>query len=391
MRNKGILRAFAFSAVICAMTTFSVTAMAEGVSVETHSEDEIRSYVSSHPYRNELEEWKANGYQNTEVSFKVKPDPQNGVIGRVSDSDIQEPLNALNVMRYIAGLDEVTLSEEYIELAQAAADVNGVSGVMSHMPSKPSAIPDSLYNKGAEGASSSNLAYASYGGFFSQIEGYMDDSGRGNVERLGHRRWCLNPAMRYTGFGTYGNQSAMYAFDNVFTPTDTYGVVWPAQNMPVDYFSEEVPWSYSRGEKISDPEAVSVTLTRISDKKRWSFSSSGGDGYFTIENSYYGQPGCVIFLPNDISYNAGDVFDVSITGLDIPVNYTVSFFGLAKTIPGDADGNGKVTANDAVLILKYNAGLNVSFDTAAADINGDGKINVRDAVAVLKQSAGIKI
>ena len=59
--------------------------------------------------------------------------------------------------------------------------------------------------------------------------------------------------------------------------------------------------------------------------------------------------------------------------------------------PGDANGDGKVNARDARLILRYAASLitDDEIDQAAADFNGDGKVNARDARAVLRAAAGL--
>ena len=59
--------------------------------------------------------------------------------------------------------------------------------------------------------------------------------------------------------------------------------------------------------------------------------------------------------------------------------------------PGDANGDGKVNARDARLILRYAASLITGdeIDQAAADFNGDGKVNARDARAILRTAAGL--
>ena len=72
----------------------------------------------------------------------------------------------------------------------------------------------------------------------------------------------------------------------------------------------------------------------------------------------------------------------------------LSFKNLPKiTYPaGDVNKDGKVTADDARLILRAAAGM-ILFDDELkrlADVNGDGKITPEDARAVLRQSAGLK-
>ena len=74
--------------------------------------------------------------------------------------------------------------------------------------------------------------------------------------------------------GSHGTYAAMYAFDNWYEPTDYYGVAWPAQNMPVEFFGSSYPWSISMGKEV-DKSAVKVTLIRQSDQKKWAFSIGG--------------------------------------------------------------------------------------------------------------------
>ena len=55
---------------------------------------------------------------------------------------------------------------------------------------------------------------------------------------------------------------------------------------------------------------------------------------------------------------------------------------------GDADGNGKVNAADALKVLRASVGkATLSADgKKAADVNGDGKVNAADAKAILRQA-----
>ena len=60
-------------------------------------------------------------------------------------------------------------------------------------------------------------------------------------------------------------------------------------------------------------------------------------------------------------------------------------------IIGDVDGDGEITADDALDILKSKAGLIVLTDKAkkVADVDGDGEITSDDALDILKKKAGL--
>ena len=58
--------------------------------------------------------------------------------GHLSDGSLENALNLLNFIRYVAGIpSDVTLSESYIEMAQAGALLNCVNGKLSHTPGLP--------------------------------------------------------------------------------------------------------------------------------------------------------------------------------------------------------------------------------------------------------------
>ena len=101
--------------------------------------------------------------------------------------------------------------------------------------------------------------------------------------------------------------------------------------MPLEYFNDDDAWSVSFGMELTE-SAVSVNLKRTGDGREWSFSSGDqSDGFFNVENSNYGQTGCVIFRPDGISYSAGDQFTVTLSGVgSAPVTYTVDFFAICS-------------------------------------------------------------
>ena len=56
--------------------------------------------------------------------------------------------------------------------------------------------------------------------------------------------------------------------------------------------------------------------------------------------------------------------------------------------PGDINGDGKVDAMDAMLLLHYVCGLKQNEVKGNPDVNGDGKTNNKDVVILLRYVAG---
>ena len=292
-----------------------------GLGVASHTQSQIISYLKS----SGVSVYATSTYSREPNTTAGSYDP-----GALSNETLQSNLAAVNLVRYIAGLNyDVTLDNSYSEMAQATAFINYLNGSISHEPKRPDGVSDELYNLGYEGGSHTNLGMG-YGNFgASLINGYMCDSRpNSNLECVGHRRWVLYPRMGKAGFGQVGRSFAMYAHDSSRSATETR-VAWPAQNMPIEFFASDYPWSISTGtpEEIS---SVRVTLTRVSDNASWTFANdTSDDGYFNVDNEWYGQRGCIIFKPDNITYNEGDVFNVTITGTTAgTIAYTVSFFKL---------------------------------------------------------------
>ena len=290
------------------------------INVEYHTILEIEDYMS-----------KSGVIEKNAITYKREPvtsgnyDP-----GELSSDTLNSALAILNQMRYIAGISyDITLNDEYNKKAQAAALLNDVNKGLSHYPQQPFDMSDSLYQLGYEGASHSNLT-GGYANFYSSIIGWLSDSGDDNINRVGHRRWILNPNMEQTGFGAISVSiyaiAAMYATDG--SKSSNIKVTWPAQNMPTTYFDAFDAWSVSIN-KYVDKSTVYVTLTRKDDNKQWYFSEKSSDGYFNVDNQGYGQIGCIIFRPelSGENYADGDLFNVDITyGEGQHLTYNVQFF-----------------------------------------------------------------
>ncbi len=333
-KSKFMQTGILMTTLVFSIAVFGNSAQAAaGIDVKTHTPEEIRSYIKN--YGGDIT--KASVYADTPVT--VAP----YAAGALSDETQQNALAVLNSVRYIAGIPyNVTLDTTYISKVQAGTLINYLNQKLTHSPDRPSGMSDDLYQLGCSGTGSSNIEGGSgtsarpLGN--SIVSGWMGDGDASNIDRVGHRRWCLNPSMGKTGFGSVwgpnGCYSAMYSFDRSNTSHGVSVVAWPAQNMPTEYFAVNSPWSISR--QAAFDSGTTIKLTRASDQRVWNFTSpgtTGADGYYNISNAGYGQTGCLIFRPSGITgYYEGDSYQVQVTeNSQVVIEYTVDFFDIDTT------------------------------------------------------------
>ena len=337
-------------------------AAASGLGVESHTQEEIIKHIKD-----------SGALITDDTVYKTNYSAEQPYsAGVLDESTLNSGIAMLNNIRYIAGLNyDVTLDEEFNKECQAGALIGKIYEAIDHHPKQPSGMSDDLYQLAYKGCSESNIAWG-----FSTLNkcivfGWMSDEDEGNISSVGHRAWCLNPTMGKTGFGVVDNYYNMHSFDRSYT-SSIKNISWPAQNMPVEYFDKNMPWSVftGSGETASD---VKVTLTRQSDGKVWNFSQDSADGYFNCTN--YIQSGTIVFRPSDITgYNDGDVFTVSVTGVKPPPSYTVSFFSLGSELGHvHTFKKGKLTVN-GIDIDAMTADVSLKCDSCDAAFESTGTI-----------------
>ena len=337
-------------------------AAASGLGVESHTQEEIIKHIKD-----------SGALITDDTVYKTNYSAEQPYsAGVLDESTLNSGIAMLNNIRYIAGLNyDVTLDEEFNKECQAGALIGKIYEAIDHHPKQPSGMSDDLYQLAYKGCSESNIAWG-----FSTLNkcivfGWMSDEDEGNISSVGHRAWCLNPTMGKTGFGVVDNYYNMHSFDRSHT-SSIKNISWPAQNMPVEYFDKNMPWSVFTGssETASD---VKVTLTRQSDGKVWNFSQDSADGYFNCTN--YIQSGTIVFRPGDITgYNDGDVFTVSVTGVKTPLSYTVSFFSLGSDLGHvHTFKKGKLTVN-GIDIDAMTADVSLKCDSCDAAFESTGTI-----------------
>ena len=181
--------------------------------------------------------------------------------GELKQEALQATVNRLNALRRIAGLNPVTLDADLCENAQYGAVLLASSDYFGHSPPQPADMDDDFYQKAFEAASSSNIAWGY--GLTGAVDGFMDDSDGGNIDRLGHRRWQLNPTMGKVGFGYADNRTTEKVFDRSASGGDYDFVAWPASGyFPSGMLGANQAWSVSLNqERYAVPAQSDLTVT----------------------------------------------------------------------------------------------------------------------------------
>ena len=240
----------------------------------------------------------------------------------------------LNAYRYLCGLAwDVQTDADLEGVSLAGAKLCEAIGRLEHTPANPGWQEDD-YKKGYRGTSQGNL-FSGGGGAVASVHAYMNDSGGTSLQALGHRRWCLNPSMQRTGFGTSGSYSCMHAFDGGRNKVPEWEMVaYPAPGyFPSSYFGNMHAWSVTLNpEEFKPPEALEdgqLSVCRVFD--------SGKLGkpmelvYAGVDSAGYGVANCIIFLPRDVDLGNGERYRVEIgeikkkSGKTVTLSYEVEF------------------------------------------------------------------
>ena len=386
-RNKLICGIAALMLALC-----MPYAGADADTIEMPTQDEIAAFFAAHP-------WSTSKL----MTYAVEPSYSGTyTVGSLSQESQQEVLNCINCIRFAAGLPaDITVNEEYAKAAQAATLVNAANNVLSHTPARPAGMPETIYQLGKNGAGSSNLSRGRQTLCASVVGGFMPDSDNSNIDRLGHRRWILNPDMLYTGFGKTDLYYAMFSIDrNRRAPFSGDYIAWPPQNMPYALYnvSSRYPFSVTLCGSYDTAQRDYVKIEMRSEKtgKIYQLDSSCNDYdyYLNVDTAYYGIPNCIIFNPG-VMFAEDDAVTVTVSGITkngvpAPITYTVHFFDTEPPLRGDCTLDGKVSARDpqtALVAYTEEFSGNGSGLTArqmkAADVNGDGQLSASDAQYIL--------
>lgn len=262
-------------------------------------------------------------------------------------------INTINFARYLSGLPyDVTLNATRNLDAQYGAVLLKTSATLTHTPVRPADMDQAFYDRGYASTSSSNIG-SGYSTSYSFQKACLDDGDAGNIDRIGHRRWLLNPQMLYTGIGYAELRHTTYAFDRSRPLADvSYDfIAWPSAGFfPIEFANRSTPWSITLNPARYDWDATrtghTVTLRRVADGKTWTMdaadTNTSGE-YFNANFDGYGVSNAFIFRPNPADlpagYAAGEQYDVTLSGgiyaegtkTPVTVTYRTAFMTLADS------------------------------------------------------------
>src|SRR5581483_2075435 len=175
-------------------------------------------------------------------------------------------LRRLKQYRYICDVPtDVDLNGDSAVLCAAAVKLLDMIGHLDHTPAKPPGCPDNLYKAGYNGTSHSNLYQASWNPTcVSAVDAWIFDSDQSNIDRVGHRRWCLNPTQKQVAFANYKQFAAIYAHDQQRAPLPYDAVLYPARGyFPISLWQKNAAWSAHLNTQyaIANEKDVKVTVT----------------------------------------------------------------------------------------------------------------------------------
>ena len=245
-----------------------------------------------------------------------------------------QALQRLKAYRFLAEVpyQDLTLDEDYNKMCLAGARLCEKLGKLEHKPNNPG-MPEDEFKLAYAGTSRSNLGMG-LPTLVSAVDAWMFDSDSANVALLGHRRWCLNPAMRKTGFAHVGAVTAMYSFDQSRGRVPDFDFIcYPARGfMPIEFFESKCAWSV-----VLNPLKYKTPGKDFNQKIYQADALGKKQGtpltldFKKVDTTPFAIPNCIIFRPEELQVAPGRAYVVELEGIrrqsggTITLQYVVEF------------------------------------------------------------------
>lgn len=261
--------------------------------------------------------------------------PKNAEFEPTADTLQAAALRRLKQYRYLCDVaTDIDLSPDYAVTAAAAVRLLDMVGHLDHTPQKPNGCPENLYKVGFQGTSHSNLHQASWmPTCVSSVDAFIFDSDKSNIDRVGHRRWCLNSTQKLVAFASFKQFAAMYALDQGRQAVAPYdAVLYPSRGyFPISHWQKNAAWSAHLSSRYSQVQTNDVKVTVSPMDANFKKGPALEIEFFIVDNGGFGAgSSCVIFKPK-ATIADGARYWVEIKGLkengaDATLEYLVEFF-----------------------------------------------------------------
>lgn len=261
----------------------------------------------------------------------VKGEPAKNAGAPTEDEERLAALRVLQAYRYLSDVPYkgMKLSDELNSYCLAGAGLCSKIGHLDHTPENPG-IPEPDYKKGYKGTSSSNLSQGR-SNIPQAVHGWMDDSDPSNIAALGHRRWCLCPALMTTGFGRVERFAAMWSFPSGGGKSSGAApIYYPARGyMPIEFFGSRHAWNISIADGTAKKEEIILSIRSVDPED--GLSDPLPLDYINVDTAGYGISYCLIFRPQSLDMTPGKVYFVEVlnTGAG-DLSFLAEFFSLAQ-------------------------------------------------------------
>ena len=249
--------------------------------------------------------------------YTVKPDIENCLPGAISENSKIAALNRINYIRSLHKLPPLTYNAADDEMVQRSALISAANATLDH---NPVSTAECFTPLGASASSKSNLGI----GLSSVMLNVSDESNidnwltEENSETIGHRRWLLDPFLKYVAYGRVDGKPKKSAYS--FVSAASLKVINDEQadiaNLNIDY----VAYPYENYPTGLFPKNLFLSFSVLYDK-RYAFLNSFPDfkdatiAVTTTDAGQALQVNAISFdnegagLPNSIQWKVNDLKD----------------------------------------------------------------------------------
>jgi hypothetical protein len=217
--------------------------------------------------------------------------------------------------RWFADLPAVVTEASRDTQAQACALMMDANNMLSH---EPPTTWTCYSDVGAMGARTSNI---SSGPGVGSVAGYMLDSG--NETTHGHRRIILSNRLGPIGLGStgMGGASCMQNIGGTGTASKAW-VAWPPPGpFPMQAYGSGSRTLSATGWSVQTQRSIALTAASVT------ITSGGANMPVTMSQltGSYGESNAIRLVPMGWTPAAGQSYTVTVSGVSIPISYTVDF------------------------------------------------------------------